>query len=617
MVQARQTIRQCVGLLDPRDRRKLGLGTFAQMATSLMDLAGVLLLGLVGSLAVALVQGQPIPPTSELVAELLGLEDGTAAQILGIFTIAAAVLLLGKSIVSSLLMRRIFRFLANRQAALSAGLVSKLMRQRIDFIQERSSQETAFALVQGATAATILVLGQTVVALSELTLLAVIATGLLLVNPYVAVVSIAYFAAVAWGLQLLLGRWAAHVGGVASRADIATYDAVQESMSAFRELAVVNRQGHYIERITRLRREAASALGDMQFMGTLSKYVFEAALVLGGFLLAFALIWTQPIEAAIGTLTLFVAAATRIMPSLLRLQLAALNIKNAAGLVAPTISLAESLSANRDNAIEAHVRDLAIIEEVDDKFEAGLSIQTLNVSFEYQGSRAKALDNVSISAHGGTSVGLVGKSGAGKSTLADIILGVLEPTSGQVLLGGRSPRQIISGWPGHLAYVPQQAATVNSTIRQNVALGIDEELIDETLVWDALEMAGLKPFVSSLPSGLFTQLGERGQRLSGGQRQRLGIARALYVRPRLLVLDEATSALDAETELAISETVRSLSGVVTTVIIAHRLSTVRHVDLLVYLQEGKVLGSGTFEDVRRTVPQLDRQASILGIEPSK
>jgi ABC-type multidrug transport system fused ATPase/permease subunit len=236
-----------------------------------------------------------------------------------------------------------------------------------------------------------------------------------------------------------------------------------------------------------------------------------------------------------------------------------------------------------------------------------------NVSFTYDDASEPALREASLSAPGGSSLALVGSTGAGKSTLADVILGVLQPDEGTVLLSGVSPRSAIARWPGAVSYVPQAVALVVGTVKENVAFGVPADEIDEELAWEALHRAHLADFLVASREGLATPIGERGFKLSGGQRQRLGIARALYTRPKLLVLDEATSALDAETELAIIQTLEELEGEVTTVTIAHRLATVRRADMLLYLEGGRIVASGTFEEVRGTVGNFDRQAALLGL----
>jgi ABC-type multidrug transport system fused ATPase/permease subunit len=197
--------------------------------------------------------------------------------------------------------------------------------------------------------------------------------------------------------------------------------------------------------------------------------------------------------------------------------------------------------------------------------------------------------------------------------LADVILGVLHPDSGDVKISGLQAFDAVQKWPGAMAYVPQDVKVLSGTVRENVALGIPPHEIDDLLVWEALERAHLSDFLVQDRLGIDTAVGENGVQLSGGQRQRLGIARALYSRPRLLVLDEATSALDAETEKMITETLDSLAGKVTLIVIAHRLATVRNCKQVIYLRDGQIAGSGSFEHVRTAVPDFDAQAKILGL----
>jgi ABC-type multidrug transport system fused ATPase/permease subunit len=244
------------------------------------------------------------------------------------------------------------------------------------------------------------------------------------------------------------------------------------------------------------------------------------------------------------------------------------------------------------------------------------SVDVRDVTYAYAGAGVPALREVNLTVSAGQTVALVGRSGAGKSTLADVILGVLQPDAGKVLVGGIEPSDAIRRWPGAVAYVPQQIMLVEASVRANVALGLPEHLIDDEQVWAAIGRTQLADFVRTKSDGLDTQIGERGLRLSGGQRQRLGIARALYSRPQLLILDEATSALDAETEQAITSILNDLGQSVTVVVIAHRLSTVRHADLVVYLEDGSVVAAGSFAEVCARVPAFRRQAELMGLRPA-
>ena len=197
--------------------------------------------------------------------------------------------------------------------------------------------------------------------------------------------------------------------------------------------------------------------------------------------------------------------------------------------------------------------------------------------------------------------------------MIDVLLGVLNPDVGRILISGLPPLLAISKWPGAVSYMPQDVVIAAGTIRENVALGYPPEAATDELVWNALKVAQLESFIADLPDGIDTQVGERGTKISGGQRQRLGIARAMFTRPQLLVLDEATSSLDGETEAGISAAIHALRGSTTVVMIAHRLSMIRNADMIVYLSEGRILATGTFEEVRIAVPDFDRQAKLMGL----
>ena len=349
----------------------------------------------------------------------------------------------------------------------------------------------------------------------------------------------------------------------------------------------------------------------------LPKYVSEAVLVIGAFALAAVLFATRPVPVAAGSFAIFLATATRIMPSLLRLQSSALNIRSATGSATLAYSLAEDLGDSPDAAQDGEGGRESMRQMLQRGYPDFVpSIEMHDVAFTYPGSHGTAIQGISMVVREGQSVALVGRSGAGKSTLADIILGVLPPDAGDVTVGDLRPVAAVRRWPGGIAYVPQDVMLSNDSLRANVALGVPRADIDDEPVWEALRRAHLADWVRQQPDGLDTEIGERGHRLSGGQRQRLGIARALFSRPRLLVLDEATSALDAETEAAITAMLDELEENVTTVIIAHRLSTVRNVDLVVYLDEGRAEAQGTFDEVCSLIPALRRQAALMGLRPA-
>ena len=236
-----------------------------------------------------------------------------------------------------------------------------------------------------------------------------------------------------------------------------------------------------------------------------------------------------------------------------------------------------------------------------------------NVNYTYPGNIVPTISEASFEVKPGEVIALVGPSGSGKSTLIDIMLGILKPNSGNVKISGVSPLQAINTWPGAISYVPQETRITSDSIKGNVAMGFPvREQIDPVII-DAIRIAQLESVLFENNLSLDSDVGEAGSKLSGGQKQRLGIARAMFTHPHLLVLDEATSSLDGETEASISDAIHDLRGSTTVVMIAHRLSTVRNADIVVYLSKGKVLATGTFDEVRNTVPDFDRQAKLMGL----
>jgi ATP-binding cassette, subfamily B, bacterial PglK len=224
-------------------------------------------------------------------------------------------------------------------------------------------------------------------------------------------------------------------------------------------------------------------------------------------------------------------------------------------------------------------------------------VELNNITYRYPASADLAIKNISLRIGKGESIALIGKSGAGKTTLVDVILGLLEPESGDILVDGKSIYADLRAWQNLIGYIPQSIFLTDDTVERNIAFGVPDNHIDSARLMKAIQAAQLEELVEQLPQGVKTEIGERGVRLSGGQRQRIGIARALYHEREILVLDEATAALDNETEYLVSEAIRALSGTKTLIIIAHRLSTVEHCDRVYLMEKGRVVQSGSYQEV--------------------
>jgi ABC-type bacteriocin/lantibiotic exporter with double-glycine peptidase domain len=243
-------------------------------------------------------------------------------------------------------------------------------------------------------------------------------------------------------------------------------------------------------------------------------------------------------------------------------------------------------------------------------FEA--KVEIIGVDFKHREQTSGFLENISLKINQGEFIGIVGPSGAGKSTFVDLILGILKPDKGEIRISGKEVSTVVSKWPGAIAYVPQEANLISGDIKTNICLGYDPSEVPDKYVVKILESVSLDEFTTS-PNRLFQDIGERGNKLSGGQRQRLGLARALFTSPRLLVLDEATSSLDANTEKMVTDYLLTRKGEITMIVIAHRLSTVMQADRLIYIQDGKIHGYDTFENLRAAIPEFDMQASNMGL----
>lgn len=278
-------------------------------------------------------------------------------------------------------------------------------------------------------------------------------------------------------------------------------------------------------------------------------------------------------------LTAFALAAVRLMPSVNRISTHLSSI----AYYEPSLNL---ICDNLDiaNLSKADLSDKDNVLELKDE------IKLSKITFAYPNTEKKIFDNADMSIPVGKSIGVIGASGAGKTTIIDVLLGLLKPSEGNVLADGKdiNDNNIYASWLHNIGYIAQNIYMLDSTIRENVAFGVDKDKINEDRIWEVLREAQMEEFVKNLPEGVDTVIGDRGVRLSGGQRQRIGIARALYHDPELLVFDEATSALDNETEAAIMDAINALKGRKTMVIIAHRLKTIENCDILYKVENGKI-----------------------------
>jgi ABC-type multidrug transport system fused ATPase/permease subunit len=601
------TYKKCLRILPKSDQKKFRIVMIIQAGLGLLDLVGVAVLGIIGAMAIRGVQSQPPSPRVSDFLQSIKLNNLTLQQQVAILGVAAALILISRTLLSMYFTWKILNFLTSRSAEISAELTSKFLEAGMTSRTKLGVSEAQYVLGPGVSAISVGVLGSFSTLLSDFSTLVIVGLGVFLIDPITALISFLIFSGIAVTLSLLMNTKAEYIGRNLTNLNIQSNKLVNQIVTGYREVHVRNRRQYYLEEIATSRRRIARLFALNAFMPNIGKYVVEISIVVGGILIAAGQFVSSDAMHAAASLSIFIAAGTRIAPALLRIQQSIIGIKANSGLAQLTIEVLDefkdknclpSLSTNFHNSNN-------------EEFIGRIEIQNLN--FAYPNQQDFSLQIAELKIAEGTSVALVGPSGAGKSTFADLILGVIKLDGREVLISGVKPQAAIETWPAAISYVPQEILIIEATLAENIALGFKKTEIDELAVMEALRLAQLEDFIADKPDGIWTLIEERGAGISGGQKQRLGIARALYLKPKLLVLDEATSALDGKIEDGISTSINNLRKKVTTVIIAHRLSTIKNVDSVLYIDHGKIIAVGSFEEVRSLVPDFDEQAKLMGL----
>lgn len=434
------------------------------------------------------------------------------------------------------------------------------------------------------------------------TFLAVLAV-LVVAEPITALVAFIYLSVVS-GLMVFAIAKRTRSAGISNR-DLSyrVASVITEMIDALKEVTLRGKIGEVGRVVEKNRSVATLARSDVAFFGALPKYTLKAALIGGFFFVGGAALLFNGPAGAVSAIALFAATGFRMIPALTGIQ-GAITSSSANEVFARDVITAlraepeqgTSADPGRDRSRFPEQPKLLVLDDV---------------SFRYPGADRDVLDGLSLTVPFGSSLAIVGPSGAGKSTLIDILLGLSEPTSGHLKVDGHALDDAMLQWQSQVGYVPQRVALFDGTVAQNVALTWEDDYVPERVV-EALAKAHLSE-LATRGDGIDSLIGERGQAISGGQQQRLGIARALYTDPLVLVMDEATSSLDTATEKRITESMQELRGHVTFITVAHRLSTIREYDQVCYLDRGRILGSGTFEEVVAQVPEFRVQAHLAGL----
>lgn len=586
----------------PKERRKWFTLAFSRAGISFLDLAGILALGFVASSTVAFLSSGSDPSR---VIEFAGFSlPAVTAKALPWVAAAILVAFLSKAFLALWLTRKMAFFVATIEARAARQIAETIFEGDIELVRSRSRHEVAYAIQFGSPAAFNSILNQAATILAEGALFLFICVGFLLVSPIATAVAVLYFGAIALTIQFFMGSLLKRTSALNKATTIEANGVLGDLIAVFREAATLGIRPSFIQKIYDARVSAASNLAKQTYLKGMPRYIIEAALLVGlGLFVVMQALSGNIIDSA-GAIGVFLSGGFRLTAALLPLQTAFLNLKSATPIAdsaheilasQPLVSAA-SKSTDRSNKNESLRLPAAV------KFSA--------VSFSFGKDKSPAVREASFRIEPGEQVAFIGPSGSGKSTIVDLMAGILTPTNGIVEVSAEAADFV------SISYVPQKPGLIRGSVSDNVALGEPAHAVLDGKVRESLRRANLLEAINALPGGISADIGNYQDGLSGGQIQRLGLARALYTDPQLLILDEATSALDAESESKISEVLSDIRGKVTVVLIAHRLNTVQHADKVFLVNDGAIVDSGSFQELVQRNPSVERLVQLMSVQES-
>ena len=572
-----KTLSRLLGFLTFREKFLVSISILIRLGLVALDLAGIFLVGVV----VSLISGTTIAPTSPLSVVLTwlrvqGIENGYAV-ILG-FAVGFFVL---KGVLSFILTFLTANYVGRIEASKARLAYQALFQSSAGDFDRFGKQDILHALTNSMNAAFGLTITIGAGIAGEVGLLVGVSAYLAYVNLTLFAFVAVFFGAVGLAMQASIGT----LSGVYSKRQhesfIRSQGTILDSIANFKQLSIGDPSA-FVDRFGDERSKTARASAVYSTLGTLPRYITEIAVMMGvGLLVLQRSSADSSISAA--TIAVFLAGIFRIVASMLPLQSGFSYFKR--------IQHEADLGFRMLEVFAPHSKTVTVTSE-----QTSPPLVTVrDLDFSYANDSVKVFSGVSFEIPAGSYCALVGKSGAGKSTLVDLILGLYPATNGVVLIGGQSPREYLETHPGSIGYVPQSTALIAGTLLENITMKPGNRDYDPARLGDAIRMANIEDFVASIPGGLDARLGAEGLGLSGGQAQRVGLARALYNKPSLLVLDEATSALDEQSESAIRLALEGLRGTTTIIVIAHRPSTLQAAEMVLRVKSKSVKKFDSYE----------------------
>ena len=482
-----------------------------------------------------------------------------------------------KNIYLMFMYKTIFAFVYNGRSKLSTRLFNVYMKEKYEFHLSRN-----FSLIQRAVRGDVdgcyIVVRDLLQILSEM-IICLILCGLLLFTDPVMALFLSLFMLLCIGTVLVISKRSIKKIGEAEMYHVGKMNQwLMQGIGGIKEIHLSGKENYFVDKYEAHSNISARCNSKQQVLVLMPRMFTETVCIAGIMLwIVISTLNGQNLLELVPTIAVFAVAAFRLLPSVGKIN----ALISECQFFKPRIDFIYEDISGIDENISHETADIGNLE-----FNTNLSVE--NLTFRYANTDKDIFSGISLVIDYGESVGIVGPSGAGKTTLIDVIMGLLSPQDGDIKVDDISIYEKLKSWQRLIGYVPQSIYLSDDTIRANIAFGVPEDEIDDSLVWDVIRKAQLENFVEELPDGINTLVGDRGVRLSGGQRQRIGIARALYNRPEVLILDEATSALDSDTETAVMDAIEHLHGKLTMIIIAHRTSTLKQCDKIYRVENGKV-----------------------------
>jgi ABC-type bacteriocin/lantibiotic exporter with double-glycine peptidase domain len=459
----------------------------------------------------------------------------------------------------------------------------------------KSPQYIAGVAMEGANSAVTLSLGQVVNLIVECCSILMLYIGISTFDPSITIPSLLFFVISGWASVRFLTSRTKNAGRENYFLGISSSELVKNIVTGSRELFVSNKQNIVTEQFANQRIRNYQAVRTKALVAVIPKYVSEITMVLGGVLIAALQFGLKDAKEAITGLVVFTALSSRLLPSLLRIQGAVLQIRGSS-------EATKNFLAEFDEAKVASVSLSSQLPKPETEFQGNINL--VNISARHLGEESFELKNISLTIQEGEFLAIVGPSGSGKTTLVDVMLGIATPTSGNSTISGVQPAHAMRMWPEKIRYVPQDVQLISGSILQNIIWPDPSANRSDMELRQLMQVVELEEWINSLDNGLNTIINSLGTNLSGGQKQRIGIARALYASPQILFLDESTSALDAQTEKEVIEKIVCKMNSLTRVVIAHRVSTIKDADRIVYMENGSIRAVGKYSEIVAQIPSF-------------